>query len=261
MDEELYSFALNNALTEIRNLCPEVKCSFVFDREGKTLAEDSKSTSYSIQEIIKGVKDIIEKSKVIGGLDSVTVEAEKGRVKISRANDNAYLAIAIEKGADLKLLETVSRVLIPTILKLLGKLPPTPIKKAEEKTVTEKTKPEVKAPKDEILENEKVKPEISPIPVNQLIVDTFGGFLVRTDTVKIDKEILSRWSEVLDGKSINSVEIETFEGKTVQCKAKPLKDSKLVGKGIIMIPEKLCKRLDIKKGELVRIRPSIPQED
>jgi len=34
-----------------------------------------------------------------------------------------------------------------------------------------------------------------------------------------------------------------------------------MGKGIIMIPEKLCKLLDIKKGELVRVKPSIPQED
>ena len=260
MDEEVYSFALNNALTEIRNLCPGVKCAFLFNQGGKLLAGDSKSTNYNVERIIEGFEEILEKSKVIGGLDSVTVEAKEGRVKISRVNDDAYLATIVEKGADFKFLETVSRVLIPTVLKLLEKLAPTPLKKAEEKTVTEEIEPKTETLESEALEDEKIQ-EISPIPVNQLIVDTFGGLLVRTDTVKIDKEILSQWSEALEGKDINSVEIETFEGKTVQCKVKPLKDSKLMGKGIIMIPEKLCKLLDIKKGELVRVKPSIPQED
>ena len=261
MDEEVYSFALKNALTEIRNLCPEVKCSFIFDETGKILAEDSESTNYSIQGIVEEFQEILEKSNVIGGLHSITVEAKKGRVKISRVNNSTYLAMVVKRGADLKLLETASQVLIPTLIKLLEKLPPTPLKKAKEKTVADEIKPEINVSESEIPENEKVESEIPPIPVNQLIVDTFGGLLVRTDTVKIDKEILSQWSEALEGKNIDSVEIETFEGKTVQCKVKPLKDSKLIGKGIIMIPEKLCKLLDIKKGELVRVRPSIYMED
>ena len=138
MDEEVYSFALNNALTEIRNLCPGVKCSFIFNQGGKLLAGDSKSTNYNVERIIEGFEEILEKSKVIGGLDSVTVEAKEGRVKISRVNDDAYLATIVEKGADFKFLETVSRVLIPTVLRLLEKLAPTPPKKPRKKRLLKK---------------------------------------------------------------------------------------------------------------------------
>ena len=262
IDEETYSFALKNALTEIGNICPEVKLSFIFNQEGKVLAEAQKGEC-NIEKIVSDFEEIFQKSHVVGGINSLTIDAKKGKVIISNIQEGVYLATVTSKNVDMKYLETVSRVLIPTVLKLLEKIAPAPLKKPiPEKNVAVKEESQEKTI-EKIAEStieEKVEPEMPLVPTNQLIVDTFGGLLVRHDTVKIDSEILSQWSEMLDKKNINLVEIETFEGKTAQCKVKPIKDTKLKGKGIIRIPEKLCELLDIKKGELVRVRPAISKE-
>jgi len=262
IDEETYSFALKNALTEIGNICPEVKLSFIFNQEGKVLAEAQKGEC-NIEKIVSDFEEIFQKSHVVGGINSLTIDAKNGKVVISNIQEGVYLATVTSRNVDMKYLETVSRVLIPTVLKLLEKIAPAPLKKpiAEKKVAIkeEGQKKTVEKISESTIE-EKVEPEMPPAPTNQLIVDTFGGLLVRQDTVKIDSEILSQWSEMLDKKNINLVEIETFEGKTAQCKVKPIKDTKLRGKGIIRIPEKLCELLDIKKGELVRVRPAISKE-
>jgi len=262
IDEETYSFALKNALTEIGNICPEVKLSFIFNQEGKVLAEAQKG-EYDVEKIVSDFEEIFQKSHVIGGINSLTIDAKKGKVIILNIQEGVYLATVTSKNVDMKYLETVSRVLVPTVLKLLEKIAPAPLKKPiPEKKVAIKEESQEKTIEkiSESTIEEKVEPEMPPAPTNQLIVDTFGGLLVRQDTVKIDSEILSQWSEMLDKRNINLVEIETFEGKTAQCKVKPIKDTKLRGKGIIRIPEKLCELLDIKKGELVRVRPAISKE-
>ena len=81
--------------------------------------------------------------------------------------------------------------------------------------------------------------------------------MVRNDTVQISEDIMSQWEELLDGKEINLVEVESFNGKTSQCKVKTLDYSKLENRAVIRIPDKLCHTLDVKKGELVRIKPVI----
>jgi hypothetical protein len=99
-----------------------------------------------------------------------------------------------------------------------------------------------------------------PEPSNQFIVDTLGGLLVRGDTVQVDAETLSQWSEYYDGAEINQVEIESFNGTSTTCKVKPIKDTKMEGKGIIRIPERACQDLEVKKGELVKVKPVINEE-
>jgi hypothetical protein len=89
----------------------------------------------------------------------------------------------------------------------------------------------------------------------QLIVENLGGLLVPSDTVRIDSELLSEWENTFDGKPVELVDIETFDGKTLRCKVKPIKDSKYNGKGVVQMPEKVQLTLEIKKGELVRVKP------
>ena len=128
IDEEAYSFALKNALTEIGNICPDVKLSFIFNHEGKILAEDLKSTNYALEKIIETFEDIFEKSHVIGGVNSITIDAKRGKIIISNIGEKIYLATVVSKNVDMKYLETVSRVLIPTVLRLLEKIAPAPLK-------------------------------------------------------------------------------------------------------------------------------------
>jgi hypothetical protein len=168
------------------------------------------------------------------------------------------------------------RVLIPTVLRLLEKICPTPLKSNSPLTerkpmpripiVKEPEEPEpITEPAEEVADEqpkETAQPEIKQSflpepPVNQLIVENLGGLLVSSDTVRIDSEVLSQWENCYDGKKIEEVEIGTFDGKTIQCKVKPIKDSKYEGKGIIQLPEKVQLALEIRKGELVRAKPIV----
>jgi hypothetical protein len=171
---------------------------------------------------------------------------------------------------------TVSHVLISTILRLVEKICPTPLKSnspltetrseseipiAEEnekpQALTESTEENADESKKSEEPETKSEPLLPEPPVHQFIVENLGGLLVPSDTVRIDSAILSQWEELYEGKKIEEVEIETFDGKKTTCKVKPIKDSRYEGKGSVQMPEKIQSTLEIKKGELVRAKPIV----
>ncbi len=276
MNKEAYAVALTNALTEIRNVCPDVQTSFLFDKDATLVAGDSEAPEATLHRVVGSLEGILNKSETLGGLNSLAIEGSRGNVHISCVNYHLYLMMVTSKDADMRYVETVARVLIPTVMKLLDSLNPTPLRQFspshsllkseveddsdvepsrdyEEEELNEELAEELESDADEV-ETKELSVQ-SDMPSNQLIVESFGGLLVRSDTVQIGKEITSQWKELLDGKNVELVEIESFNGKTSQCKVKSLDDSKLDNKAVIRIPEKLCQTLDIKKGELVRVKP------
>ncbi len=273
MSKEAYAFALQNALTEIKRICPDVRTSFIFDKEAAVVAGDAETPETTFEKVVKSLGGIMDKADVIGGLDSLVVEGTKSSVQIS-CFDDVYLTMIVSKKADMKYVKTVGRVLIPTVIKLLNNLNPAPLtqlppshtllkprkeklhEEAEEEIEEEETEEEDIEEKRKEEESEPNFPHLE-LPSNQLIVESFGGLLVRSDTVQISKGIMSQWQATLDGQNINLVEIEAFNGQTSQCKVKTVNDSKLENKAVIRIPEKICQVLDVKKGELVRVKPVI----
>lgn len=257
MDSEVYSSALKNALNEIRNVCPDITNTFMFKEDGEIIAGDENTPEKTIVRVVDAFDSILEKAEAVGGVECVTLEGSKGRVNVS-CMDDIYLVTVTSRKADMNYVDTVTRVLIPTVLKLLEKICPTPLK-------SNSPLPKIEPVEEAVMEEpeEKVKPEIKPkplpseSPVNQLIVENLGGLLVPSDTVRIDSQILSQWEELYEGVKIEEVEIETFDGKTTRCKVRPIKDSKYEGKGIIQMPEKIQLALEIKKGELVRAKPTV----
>lgn len=276
MDDEVYAFAVKSTLNEIRNVCPEIISAFMFKEDGEIIAGDDATSEKTMVRVVGSLDAILEKADAIGGVNNVTFEGSKSRLNVSCINE-VYLVTVTSEKADMKYVNAATRVMVPTILKLLEKIRSTPIRKnpplpetesklqideetaeppeeATEKTVTEEleelSKPEIELPN---------KPETSlpEPPVNQLIVENLGGLLVPSDTVRIDNEILTQWANLYEGSKIEEVEIGTFDGKTTRCKVKPIRDSKYEGKGIIQMPEKVQLALEIKKGELVRARPII----
>ncbi len=269
MTKEAYAFALKNALTEIRNVCPDVQTSFIFDKDAALVAGDAETPEATLERVVGSLEGVLEKVDTIGGLNSLVIEGKKGKVHISCVND-MFLTMIASKNADMQYLETVARVLIPTVIKLLDSLSPTPLKPLPPSHAF--LRPEVEAELRSNIEREELEEEIEEekeseveeepileleVPSNQLIVESFGGLLVRSDTVQISEDIMSQWKELLEDKEIDLVEIESFNGKTSQCKVKTLNNSKLENKAVIRIPEKLCQTLDIKKGELVRVKPVV----
>jgi hypothetical protein len=83
------------------------------------------------------------------------------------------------------------------------------------------------------------------------------GLLSPSDTVRIDNSVIEKWNELYEDKTIEEADIETFSGKSVRCKVKPIKNAKLEGQGKVQIPGKMQLVLDIKKGELVRVKPVV----
>lgn len=272
---EAYASALSNALTEIQNICPDVKASFLLDKKANLIAGDIGTPQVTVDGVASALETVIAKSETIGGLDSLIVEGSKGSAHITSVDDTLLVMIA-KKHADMKYLQTVSRVLIPTILKLSDHVAPTSLKQSppypslfkptevEDPPIEEIHEPD-RVDEEELEEPEKAPdkdPEKEPVreldlPSNQLIVETFGGLLVRSDTVQICKDIMSEWEDAVEGKRINLVEIEAFNGEAKQCKVKTVDESKLENKAVIRIPEKICQSLDIKKGELVRVTPVV----
>jgi len=262
MTEEVYAFALKTTLNEMRKVCPGITNSFMFKIDGEIIAGDEKTSEKTMVRVVDAFDGVLEKAEAVGGVKSITLEASKGRVYVSRADDT-YLVTVTSKKADIQFVNTVTHVLIPTVLKLLEKISPTPLKDTPDLTKAKPEEPELLEESEESIEDtpvdkleEDLETEIQPEPpMNQLIVENLGGLLVPSDTVRIDREILSNWEELYDGRKIEEVEIETFDGKIAQCKVKPIKNSKYEGKGIIQMPDKIQSALEIKKGELVRVKP------
>jgi len=221
MNKDLYAVALKNALTEIKNICPDISHSFIFTKDGAIVAGDPETDEKTMEKMIQSFQSIAEKADTIGSLKALYVNGEKGKVILSNVND-MYLVLAAFENADTTYLNSVTRVIIPTVLKLLETITPTPLPSA---------------------------------PSKQLVVDTLSGFFIG-DSVQIDMELLEEWAKLLNQKSVNEVEIEAFGGKTTQCKAKEISDPQLKGKGMVRIPEKLCKTLEVKKGEVVKVKPT-----
>lgn len=223
MKRDLYTEALKNTLTEIRNICPDINSSFIFTKDGTVVAGDTETADTTIKKALNSFRSVAEKAGTIGGLHNFYVDGDKGKVYISHIND-MYLVTATSKDADTNYLRSVMQVIVPTVLKLLESIIPAPLKSAQPQ---------------------------------QLIVDTFSGFFAG-DTVQVDPPLLTEWSKLFNGKNVNEVEVETFGGETTRCKVKEINDPNLQGKGIIRIPERVCRTLEVNKGEPVKIKPIEP---
>lgn len=98
------------------------------------------------------------------------------------------------------------------------------------------------------IENVRMEPVPAKSPENRFIVENLGMMYASwTDTVRIDRKILSEWS----GK-VEEVEVETVNGRTAQCRVMPMKKSE---RRAIQIPEKVQNKLKIKAGETVVVKP------
>jgi hypothetical protein len=197
-----------------------------------------------------------------------------------------YLTTVLSKKADEKYVNTLTRVLIPTVIKLVEKIHPTSTddealtvnpepaeeeaaeedaesaeedenEQAEEETATTEPTEEQETPEEEETPEVSDEPLLPEPPVTQLIIEDLGGLLVPSDTVRIDKAVITQWNDLYGDKKIEEVDLETLVGKTTRCKFKPIKDSKRKEKGIIQMPEKIQLTLEVAKGELVMVKPVV----
>ena len=237
MNRDPSAIALNNAITEINKAYPDIKNSFIFTKNGTILTGDQETDQQTINNIQESFENLKEKTKTIGNLESFTITTKNGKLTLSNIKD-MHLLLATSKNAGKNHIYSITQVIIPTILKTMEALAPT-------------------------------QPQITP--PKQLIVDTLTGFFAG-DSVQIDTEILRDWTKnssdprarvkaAITGEqnipeNIEQVKIETSGGNSTLCKVKEINDQDMKGKNMIRIPEKLCKTLEINKGDLVKVKPA-----
>jgi len=270
MNKKVYTTALESALSEIQKVCEEIKWSFIFTKDGTIISgNEDKSIGPEITKAANSFQNLTEKAEAIGELDQLLINGDKGKVYVSSIDDN-YLLSGTSRKADIAYIRSITSVVFPTILRVLenidghtSEVGPTPLKSLPSKPLKEEAAKDEEDEEfhgpEEVEKAEKVK-GLPSVPSQQLIVDKLGGLLVRADTVQVDSEVLKRWSALLGVKEVKEVEIETFSGRIAQCKVKAINDRKLEGRGLVRIPEKTSQMLEIKRGELVRVKPIVQEK-
>jgi predicted regulator of Ras-like GTPase activity (Roadblock/LC7/MglB family) len=235
MNRDSYAIVLNNAMTEIKKAYPDIKNSFIFTKNGIIITGDQEADEKTTNNVLESFENLKEKTKAIGNLKSIQITGKNGKLMLSNIKD-MYLVLVTAKNADKNHIYSITHVILPTILKTMETFDTT---------------------------------HLQPTAPKKLIVDTLSGFFAG-DSVQIDTEIITDWTKNNDPharvkaaiageqnlqESINQVQIETFGGNAAVCKVKEINDQTLKGKNMIRIPEKLCKSLEINRGDLVKVKP------
>ena len=266
MSNEVYAFALKSTLNEIKNVCPDISHSLIFEEGAKILVTDEDTNQTNAVQAADALNAIIEKADPIGGIESITIQTEKSRINLICTN-GFYSATVASKESNEEYVNTLTKVLVPTVLKLVEKVgkesladnfleveQPEPA--AETEKVDEESEPN--PPQEEIVPiDDEPEPFIPEPMATQFMIENIGGLLVHSDTVNIDNAVILQWNDTYEDKKINEVEIETLTGQTTRCKFKPIKDAKHNGKGVIRMPKKIQLTLQASQGELVMVKPVV----
>jgi hypothetical protein len=266
---EAYKEALQTIIGEFKNITLEITSAFIFNKNGEIIAV-SDATEDQTKNLVANFGSISQHAESIGNVENFTIQGANRQLNITSIN-NLYLASVSSMAADQKIVRALTHVVVPTIVKLVDQIAPEvwenqpPVSPQITPTEDNDTEEAAALPVEETEPAPKLEPE-APLsfssepflpqpPVNQFMVEKIGGFLVPPDIVRIDAEVVARWSDLYDGKEIRNVSIQTLEGKTTICKFKPIKENN--GKGIIQVPERILRILQTGKGKLVMVKPVI----
>jgi hypothetical protein len=107
----------------------------------------------------------------------------------------------------------------------------------------------------------KSKPLTSDLPASEFVVENLSGInIISSDagTVYVDRALIGEWKELYGDKNIEYATIEDVSTrKRLRCKFQPIKNEKLDGQNVVLVPNRIQAKLEIKKGATVRIRPVI----
>ena len=139
--------------------------------------------------------------------------------------NNRYLVNVSSHAADEKIVKTLTRVIVPTVVKLVDQ-----ISELSGNQLLQAKKPEVKPVEEIVLPDEQTaqsesipdvsasfcsEPMLPEPPVNQFMIEKIGGLLVPCDIVRVDREVIAKWHDIYGDKEITQIHIETLEGKAI----------------------------------------------
>lgn len=250
--------AIQAVIGEFKTLSPDISKTAVFRLNGAVLAASKDTTPEQTQALIACLNGI-KHAGCIGGLKNYVIQDVNSQLSITQVDD-AYFVALHSRSEDQKIISLI-KVIAPAVIRLaLGvempsadkELEPTaapkePTVKAEQPAVKNPAVQEVAAPQSI------PEPLVPKVPSSQFMVERIGGFLVASDVVRIDGDVVVGWQAQFEGKPIARVVVETLESKSVICKFKIQSGSR----GVIGVPDKLLKSLGCSKGALVMVKPLI----
>lgn len=261
---------LQTVIAEFQNISPEIGSVFIFKKDGEAIANNEVTTEEEIKKLTNTFNDIVDTAQVIGGIQNLTIQGADSQISINSIND-LYLTTTSSRAADPKVLKALTHVLVPTIVKLVEQSAPelsekeetenSPLDQPINETVQVETTQTVEEPSQDQPVSEPAttlssEPVLPQAPVTQFMVERIGGLLVAPDIVRVDGDVIKKWSNLYGNKLITQVYIETLEGKAVICRFKPMKEAHYnPTRGIIQIPEKVLQALQTSNGKLVMAKP------
>ena len=255
MDTEASVLAIRTALNEIKNMCPGISNIFVLNKNKQVLAQDQNTTEELMNGTANYLTALIEKTGITGGIESLTYYGADQRINFTNCDDN-YFVTAASNETDENTMTNLTRVLVPTMLKLAQGI----VSSHEENpTVTNPTiTTKLKTPTQ-------TNPELSTIdlPASEFVVETLSGLSIistQSGTIRVDRALIGEWKELYGDKKIEEAMVEgSATGKRMRCRFQAIKESKQ-GQGVVQIPDRMQANLGIKKGEVVLVRPIIVDE-
>jgi hypothetical protein len=250
-----YVFALKNALEEIKKVEPCVQKIFLFQKDGEVIAKDNMVGFEEVKALTGFFVELTQRAENIDVIENLTIEGKETTLNICCVGE-LYVGSVFSRETDERTVKALTKIVIPTIIKLVDLIAPVTqtLAPSEEKVeITQKVEIPEEAPRfsDDFL--------LPKPPVNQFLAEKMGGFHPPSDIVRIDCKIIDGWFEMYANREINEVDLESTNGNSARCKFKPNKDSKKCN-GTIQIPEKIMASLKISRGDLVMVKPVMELE-
>jgi hypothetical protein len=165
MSNEVYAFALKSTLDEIQDACPDVTSNFIF-KDGKLVAKDKNTEEENATQTIEAFDAITERADIIGEVETITIQTAQGKVNIATTND-FHLATVSSNEADEKYVNTLTRILIPIVIKLVEKIQPA---STDNETITlDQPEPETEEEAEAAEETYEDKEETSDEPTEETV--------------------------------------------------------------------------------------------
>ena len=170
MNSTIYTSALKNTIGEIKNICPEVLETFVF-KESDIIAKDDSSSKKTLDQAIIAFNSIEKEATTVSGLKTVRIEGNKGKINLT-CMEKFNFATVLSTEADEKYVNTLTRVLVPTVIKLVDNIQPNLPKKEDFEPVVKPSKKNVEITQDTqniLSENQKPIVELVEVPANEQV--------------------------------------------------------------------------------------------
>ena len=261
---EAYSNPLQTIIDEFKTLSPETTAALIFKNNDQPIANTKTTSPEKAKKLVDNFGSIVLQAETIGGIENLTIQGVNSRLNISVV-DNFYLVTVSSRAANQEVLKSLTQVVVPTVVRLIAHADagvsenqPSPVAALDEPQSEEPVPVEEKSDVKPLPEPQPpFEPALPKTPIKQFMVEKIAGLLVPADTVRIDGEVIAKWSDLYNGKQITMVNIEGLDGKKTTCKFKAIKETKNTNHGIIQIPEKILQTLQIEKGKLVMVKPVI----